>query len=37
VFRPERRVDVEGLDVESRFDSTAVTLANRSWRFEPEP
>lgn len=37
LFRPERRVDVEGLDVESRFDSTAVTLANRSWRFEPEP
>jgi len=34
MFRPERRVRVEGLDVSARFDHTTIALAQRSWRFD---
>jgi ribosomal protein S27AE len=34
MFRPERRVRIEGLAVDARFDHTRVTLGKRSWRFE---
>ena len=34
VFRPERRAQIAGLAVDSRFDHLAVALAARSWLFE---
>ena len=37
LFRPERRVGIEALEVRARFDCTDVALEARRWRFEPGP
>ena len=33
MFRPERKVRIEALDVKTQFDHIAITLGKRSWRF----